>query len=40
MIGYKPAVIMSEIDHTSLSKADTDTVDSLTYVDMYHPTMS
>ena len=31
-IGYKPAVIMSEIDHTIFNRADTATIDGLTYV--------
>jgi hypothetical protein len=36
-IGYKPAVIMSEIDGPTFNKADTGTVDALTNAFVLHP---
>jgi uncharacterized membrane protein len=37
VIGYKPAVIMAEIDHTTFSKASSDSADALTYAFILHP---
>lgn len=36
-IGYKPAVIMSEIDGTAFSRVGTDTADALTNAFVLHP---
>jgi len=36
-IGYKPAVIMTEIDHTNFSRASRDSADSLTNAMILHP---
>jgi hypothetical protein len=36
-IGYKPAVIMAEIDHTTFSRASADTADALTNAFVLHP---
>jgi hypothetical protein len=37
VIGYKPAVIMAEIDHTTFSNAGSDTADALTNAFILHP---
>lgn len=37
VIGYKPAVIMAEIDHTTFRKASSDTADALTNAFILHP---
>jgi len=37
VIGYKPAAIMAEIDHTAFSRAGTVTADSLTNAFVLHP---
>jgi len=37
VIGYKPAAIMAEIDHTTFSRAGTVTADSLTNAFVLHP---
>jgi len=37
VIGYKPAVIMAEIDHTTFSNASSDTADALTNAFILHP---
>jgi hypothetical protein len=37
VIGYKPAVIMAEIDHTTFSKASSNTADALTNAFILHP---
>jgi len=37
VIGYKPAVIMEEIDHTTFSHASSDTADALTNAFVLHP---
>jgi hypothetical protein len=37
VIGYKPAVIMEEIDHTTFSHASSDSADALTNAFVLHP---
>jgi hypothetical protein len=37
VIGYKPAVIMEEIDHTHFSRASSDSADALTNAFVLHP---
>lgn len=37
VIGYKPAVIMEEIDHTTFSRASSDSADALTNAFVLHP---
>lgn len=37
VIGYKPAVIMEEIDHTTFSRASSDSADTLTNAFVLHP---
>jgi len=37
VIGYKPAAIMAEIDHTTFNRAGTDSADALTNAFILHP---
>jgi hypothetical protein len=37
VIGYKPAVIMEGIDHTTFSRASSDSADTLTNALVLHP---
>jgi hypothetical protein len=37
VIGYKPAVIMEEIDHTTFSRSSSDSADALTNAFVLHP---